>query len=1332
MAKELGLNIKLKADGSNIKDVLKDVREESNKTTKTLRTIDKALKFDPKNVELLAEKQQVLRKRIAECTSGAEAYRAKMEKLKADGKGTIDNPEFTAAQKEYTILTQLASKYSDQIREIDNRIGTFGKLKDHLDEVEKATQATESRLKELDEALKLDPDNVDTLNEKERQLKKLTEETADKFHTLNEMMKEGRNIDLPDDEMDDLRVKTQKAAAEIKNVNDRVETLDHQRSKVARLGNGFKDLGDKIESAGTKLKGVSDGMTHAGDTMTATVTAPIVGLATATVQKAISIDDAMTGVRKTVDGTAEQYEALKDAAVDYSKTNAVSPEEILAYQALGAQLGFNIDELKELGEVASGLDIATDMDGETAATQMAQFASLTGMAHDKIRNYASAIVALGNTMPTTESKISNMGLAISSYGKNVGMTQDQILGWAAAMSSVGIEAQKGGSAFARVTSQINTAVLSGNEDLAKFAQAAGMSVDEFRKRWGEDASGVLQTLLQNIDKVKDKTSMLNGLGISNTQDVDTMTKLAAATEEVGGEQSLLAKALANSNDGWEKNTALNNEVASKNEALSSQFDILKNKVGAAANEIGEPLASALIDAIDAAQPLFDAIEEGAEAFSSMDKSQQQMIITCAASVAAIGPLLSLAGRFTGIGADIVMMTGNASKGVGGLLEKLGPMSLKVGAIALAVGVAVAAFAAWKKSADDTAAALRPISDIEEEIGDGSKKAGDDIVSSFGEAIDTCNELKDAQQSVIDNKQDFADSLTDIQLKHTQLDTYIDAIERLRDREKLTKSEQLELTNAVKGYNEITGKSVEVIDPLTGKINASKEALQDEAEAWIERAKAQAYANTITDMMQDQIKSEMDIRKSQQKVEDLAKQAAELRSHGNAYDDWKAGMLDIQATGIQRDINKAVDAYNQQQKDIETLEKEYDNLDETGKAVKQTMSALRDELGKSGEFKQAGIDVSDYTYELQKAGIGADALSRLGKSDFDVLAKASHGSMDTLVQDTQNYLTATQTIGEKSSASLSKFHENVGAVMQQLVSAGVSTQTLASLTDEGFSRMVESTNGSVPAMVAQLNGMQSAVEQMSASIVASTGATTDKANELATAFYNAGINSTQLAAISAEDFNKMWAACDGDVSAMVKKVQEYNKAPIGKKKAVIDGDASGAKRAAGDAQQAVSGVDDTEVKIDGDASPLKAVIETIKGWLSALRGGIRIPFFGSSGGGTGGSGSGSGGSGTHADGGYVVPRRSSSVPRHAGGGILTSPALTKSGWVAEAGAEAIVPLENRKYMVPFANAIGDAISERGGGDTYYVFNVDNATINDDAAMRQAAKNFLVEVKRHAGA
>jgi hypothetical protein len=61
-----------------------------------------------------------------------------------------------------------------------------------------------------------------------------------------------------------------------------------------------------------------------------------------------------------------------------------------------------------------------------------------------------------------------------------------------------------------------------------------------------------------------------------------------------------------------------------------------------------------------------------------------------------------------------------------------------------------------------------------------------------------------------------------------------------------------------------------------------------------------------------------------------------------------------------------------------------------------------------------------------------------------------------------------------------------------------------------------------------------------------------------------------------------------------------------------------------------------------------------------------------------------------------------IPKHATGYIATGPTLTNQGWIGEDGVEAVanwatggavVPLTNKRYMLPIADAIAEGMSRR---------------------------------------
>lgn len=399
----------------------------------------------------------------------------------------------------------------------------------------------------------------------------------------------------------------------------------------------------KTQTAKTSsaLTSAADKLTSFGGKATKALTLPIAAAATASVAAAVSIDTSLTNVKKTVDGTDEQYRKLKASAIEFSRTNAVSASQILDLQSLGAQLGFNIDELDKFSQVASGLDIATDMNAEQAASEMAQFANITKMAHGDIERYGSSIVALGNNLATTESQVSAMGQRIAAAGTQTKMSQAEILGWAGAMSSLGIEAEAGGTAFSTTISTIDAAVAKGGEDLQTFAKIAGMSSKQFADSWKSSATETMQTLLKGVDGAENMTIALEEMGVDGIRQSDVLKRLAGNTE-------LVSNAINISNDGWRENSALSNEVANRNESLAAKFEMLKNRGIEVLEKVGSPLADALLDVAEAAEPVIDGIADLAEAFSNADKGTQTAILGAVAFAAAIGPVATVTGKTLGV------------------------------------------------------------------------------------------------------------------------------------------------------------------------------------------------------------------------------------------------------------------------------------------------------------------------------------------------------------------------------------------------------------------------------------------------------------------------------------------------------------------------------------------------------------------------------------------------------------------------------------------------------------------------------------------------------------
>lgn len=428
----------------------------------------------------------------------------------------------------------------------------------------------------------------------------------------------------------------------------RLTTLSAASSKsttadLVKQGGAWAELGGKIYNAGVKTEKV-------GKMLTQSVTVPLVAIGAYAGKTAVQFDTAMANVRKTTNMSNEEIEKLARSAQNLSTKQPVTAETLLNIEALGAQLGVTNDKLESFATVVSGLDIATNMDFETAGKEMAQFANITQMSQDKFKNYGSTIVDLGNHLATTEADISSMALRLAGAGTAAKFSQADILGMSGAMSSLGIRAEAGGSAMTRIIQDISKNVAKGSSVVGEYARVAGMSAKQFADAWKNRPMEAIEALVEGLKRTSDSGEDMNvtleKLGIKNIRNSDTMRRLANAGD-------LLRESVTRANTAWEQNTALQNEVDQRNESLASRLQVLKNKVDAIAISIGRPLTNAAISALEACDPLIQGVGDLADAFSKMDTGQQQFVLAMVGIAAAAGPVLTVFGKIEkGVGSAI--------------------------------------------------------------------------------------------------------------------------------------------------------------------------------------------------------------------------------------------------------------------------------------------------------------------------------------------------------------------------------------------------------------------------------------------------------------------------------------------------------------------------------------------------------------------------------------------------------------------------------------------------------------------------------------------------------
>lgn len=111
-----GITIELGADTSGISKALKGVNSEIGKTQKDLKDVERLLKLDPSNTELLAQKQKLLNDRVAET-------KTKLEALK-EAQASIDMST-EEGQRQYDALTREIISCENELKSAETAANSF-------------------------------------------------------------------------------------------------------------------------------------------------------------------------------------------------------------------------------------------------------------------------------------------------------------------------------------------------------------------------------------------------------------------------------------------------------------------------------------------------------------------------------------------------------------------------------------------------------------------------------------------------------------------------------------------------------------------------------------------------------------------------------------------------------------------------------------------------------------------------------------------------------------------------------------------------------------------------------------------------------------------------------------------------------------------------------------------------------------------------------------------------------------------------------------------------------------------------------------------------------
>ncbi|MDU6580739.1 MAG: phage tail tape measure protein [Lactococcus lactis] len=241
MAKKIsGITIAIGADTTGVTNGLKDIGKQSNSVNSELRDVERLLKLNPSNVELVAQKQQLLSKQVELTTKkldGLKGAQADVERQFSNG--DIGEEQYRAFQREVVATEGRLDHYKQSLKDIESSSGEAGNATKGLggkfdelgDSVEDVGEAVKGGvLMEAADQLSQIGDKIVEIGDKAKDFALETDESYGKLYATT---------NLSGQALEDL-----KGVAQDVFKSGVTDSIDEATEATAIMKQGFKDLDD--------------------------------------------------------------------------------------------------------------------------------------------------------------------------------------------------------------------------------------------------------------------------------------------------------------------------------------------------------------------------------------------------------------------------------------------------------------------------------------------------------------------------------------------------------------------------------------------------------------------------------------------------------------------------------------------------------------------------------------------------------------------------------------------------------------------------------------------------------------------------------------------------------------------------------------------------------------------------------------------------------------------------------------------------------------------------------------------------------------------------------
>lgn len=855
-----GITIEIGGDTKKLVSALNDVNKKTSSLQSELKKVDKGLKLDPKNTELLSQKQTILKDAIAATTTKLDALKQAQDKVEKANKANSN---------------------------WENR---YAPLKKQIDETTEKMNKLASQDAAMKKKLESGQINAEQYKAYQQELESVSQKHKSLMQSKRDLEKQFEDGHISDAEYREY----QRTVIETEN------KLKSLQTELAETNNAFLNVSNNLGKAGSVVSDLGEKTSRIGNALTVGVTMPLVGVATAAINVGNDFEEGMSKVAAISGATGDELDALTEKAKEMgAKTKFSATESAAAFEYM-AMAGWKTDDMLNGIEGIMNLAAASGEDLASVSDIVTDALTAFGLQASDSAHFADVLAKASSSSNTN---VGLMGATFKYVAPIAGSMKYSIEDTAVAiglMANSGIKGEQAGTALRSTLSRL----VDPPKEAAAALEDLGISA--------VNADGSMKPLNEVMVTLREKFK-----GLDDSQKASYASSIAG-TEAMSG---FLAIVSASDDDFNNLTEAINNADGTAQDMADTMQD---NTKGAIVEMTGSLETASITLQKSFAPHITNAakkVTELSNKFSALPSKTQKNIVKFAALTAAIGPAVKCVGALEkGLGATITTgskiigtvgkvtasttsLTGatKAAAVAQGLLNaawKANPAGLIIGGV-VALGAAIAAVTiAVKKSTEakkESKEAWNEIAQGAEEFRTGLESA-ESKLSTFDATLFASSET---QQELADNMQEVQDAITTICQTATeerrglteseiqQLDEYF---------QKLRELQQQQLDQEMTVSQAISQQALTEVESYKGTLAE----YQATAQQWI--ATAQEQAAKQTQIIEQQATTDISILN--QKYGDQANLSNE--AYKKEYDDivnYKEQQLEAVQSGL-AEINSA--------------------------------------------------------------------------------------------------------------------------------------------------------------------------------------------------------------------------------------------------------------------------------------------------------------------------------------------------------------------------------------------------------------------------------------------